>query len=82
MFMPPLLFGVGVVLVLVGWIWLLVMAFQEGILWGLGMLCLGPIVGLIYSILHWQQARSPFLTYVAGLGALAAARMMGFEISR
>ncbi len=50
---------------LVGSIWLLVTAFQESILWGLGTL-LVPFVGIIFVIMHWDAAKKPFLIWAAG----------------
>ena len=60
------LFIVGVLLAVVGGLWLLVVGFQTSILWGIGMLLL-PIIGLIFVFLHWQQAKSPFLLQVVGV---------------
>ena len=51
---------VGVVIGLVGGIWLLVVAFQESIGWGIGCLLCG-LVGIIFAIQHWEKAKKPFL---------------------
>jgi hypothetical protein len=64
----------GMILGVVGGIWLLVVAFQESIWWGLGSLLL-PIVSLIFVIMHWQVSKKPFLISLAGgvlLGIAAA----------
>ena len=39
---------------------LLIRAFQAGILWGLGYIFV-PFVALIFIIVHWDDAKSPFL---------------------
>lgn len=50
-------------------LWLLVLAFQEGIWWGLGSLLLSPVM-LVFVILHWDRAKSPFLINLAGVAAV------------
>ena len=48
---------VGILLSLIGGIWLLVVAFQTSIWWGLGSLFIAP-VSLVFTILHWQVAKA------------------------
>lgn len=60
-----ILLFIGLIPMLVGSIWLLVTAFQESILWGLGTL-LVPFVGIIFVIMHWDAAKKPFLIWAAG----------------
>ncbi|MBI3854327.1 MAG: hypothetical protein HY293_01405 [Planctomycetes bacterium] len=55
----------GIVLALGGHIGIVVAAFREGALWGLGCL-LVPIVGLIFVVTHWAETKKPFLFAVAG----------------
>lgn len=65
----------GVVLSLVGGIWLVVKAFQNSILWGIGCLLI-PLVGLFFALRHWEEAKTPFLIALTGviirIGAKAA----------
>lgn len=51
---------IGAIISIVYGIILLVRAFQAGILWGLGYLFI-PFVSLIFVIVHWEDAKSPFL---------------------
>ncbi len=64
---------VGAVIVTIGWIIYLYLAFTQRILWGLGVLLL-PYVELLFTVFHWQRARTAFFVYVIGhvvcLGAL------------
>lgn len=39
---------------------LLIQAFNKSILWGLGSILL-PFVSIIFVIVHWEDAKSPFL---------------------
>ncbi|HEY0947089.1 MAG TPA: hypothetical protein VGD81_17535 [Opitutaceae bacterium] len=39
---------------------LLILAFRKSVLWGLGYL-LVPFVSLIFIIVHWDDAKRPFL---------------------
>ena len=59
------LIAIGGIIMLIGGIWLLVVAFQESILWGLGSLFV-PFVGLIFAIMHWEKAGKPFLISLGG----------------
>jgi hypothetical protein len=64
----------GSVLAIVGGIWLLVVAFQQSVWWGLGSILL-PFVSLIFVIMHWQVSKKPFLISIAGgvlIGVAAA----------
>lgn len=40
-------------------------AFRQSILWGLGSLFV-PFVGLIFAIMHWADAKKPFLISLGG----------------
>lgn len=66
---------VGVILVVFGGVWMLIRAFSESVLWGLGCLFL-PLVSLIFLILHWRQAKDPFFLQLLGLGLLFAAALV------
>ncbi len=60
------LYAIGGVIALVGYIWLVVVAFRVGGAgWGIGSLLIG-IIGLIFAITHWEAAKRPFLVEVAG----------------
>mgnify|MGYP001821413435 FL=1 len=54
------LISIGMGLGLLGGIWLLIVAFKESIWWGLGSLFI-PFVSLIFAVLHWSVAKTPFL---------------------
>ena len=56
---------VGFVIAMVGGIWILVIAFQESVLWGL--LCLFcNIISLYYVITRWEKSKKPFLIELGG----------------
>jgi hypothetical protein len=59
--------GLGGLVILVGAIMLLVAAFSESVLWGLGSLFV-PFVGLIFIIMHWDVSKRPVLVKLAGMG--------------
>ena len=68
----------GFILAVVGGIWLLVVAFQTSILWGICTLLI-PFVSLVFVVMHWQQSKNPFLLQIAGgvLIGIAAAMAPG-----
>ncbi len=41
-------------------IWFLVVAFRKSVLWGVFCLFL-PIVGFFFLIVHWPEAKRPFM---------------------
>lgn len=55
----------GLLLAAFGGIWLLVVAFRESVLWGLGVVFI-PFVSVIFAIIHWDDAKWPFLINLAG----------------
>jgi hypothetical protein len=57
---------VGGIIALVGYVWLLILAFSESILWGVGSLLCG-IVALVFGVTRWPETKVPVLIYIAGL---------------
>ncbi|MCH2209196.1 MAG: hypothetical protein MK132_25485 [Lentisphaerales bacterium] len=51
---------IGALIAIIYGLQLLIMAFRESILWGLGYLFI-PLVSLLFVIVHWGEAKSPFL---------------------
>jgi len=72
--MPPLteqskliivLFGLGIVSI--GYLWLIVQAFQTKILWGLLTVLLAPLGGAIFTVVHFKRAFLPLLVVLLGV---------------
>lgn len=59
----------GMATAMVGSIWLIVVAFQESSVWGMGCLFFAP-VGLVFVVLHWDDAHKPFFVQLAGIAIL------------
>ena len=57
----------SLIILIVGKIWLLVEAFRQHILWGIGCLLL-PVVDLVFLIVHWHRAWRPVLLMLVGYG--------------
>jgi hypothetical protein len=55
---------------------LLIKAFQESILWGLGYIFV-PFVSLIFVVLFWQNTKKPFLYLLAGFAVFMVAILLG-----
>ncbi|WDE96611.1 hypothetical protein PQO03_01340 [Lentisphaera profundi] len=51
---------IGMIIALVFGIILLMKAFKESLLWGLGYIFV-PFVSLFFVIMHWEEAKSSFL---------------------
>ena len=59
----------GFAIFLVGGIGLLIAAFRTSILWGVGCVVIAP-AAIIYTVLHWTDAKNPFLLQVSGLAIM------------
>lgn len=54
---------IGLIIALVFGIQILILAFKESVLWGLGSMFV-PFVGLIFIIKFWEKTKKPFLYYL------------------
>lgn len=54
------------IVLFIGGIMLLIEAFGEGMLWGLGCLLLPVPVALLFIATHWYQAKKAFFVQVVG----------------
>jgi hypothetical protein len=73
--MSMLLVVIGFGLLLIGGLWVVVNAFKESILWGLGALFV-PFVSLFFIIKHWDENKLPFFVQLGGLVIYVAGAMM------
>lgn len=71
-----LLMVVGGIAMVAGGLWLLVVIFQESVLWGIGSLLFGPI-SLIFVILNWEISKKPFLVNLGGAAVFFLGTMLG-----
>ena len=61
------MYWLGLVMCLVGGLWIVVNAFKNGgVLWGLGSL-LVPLVAQIYALINFGENKIPLLLSVAGI---------------
>lgn len=60
------MFWLGVALSVIGWLWLVVNAFRESALWGIGSFIISPIA-LIFGLLNFGENKIPLLLSVVGL---------------
>jgi hypothetical protein len=61
-----ILLFVGLIIILIYSIQLLIVAFKTSVLWGLGFIFV-PFVNLIFLLVHWDEAKSPFLKGLLGI---------------
>jgi len=58
----------SIILLLIGlasFIWLVIVAFRESVIWGFLVFLFSPISAAAFSIYHWEEAKKPFLIYLA-----------------
>lgn len=60
-----ILYGLGMLVMIVGGIMFLVAAFRTGILWGLATMFL-PFAGFLFLCMHWDAVRRSFLVQFIG----------------
>lgn len=59
--------GLGSILILVGWIWLIVLGFKNGgALWGILNIICQPITGIIFCIMH-KTGWIPLILMILGM---------------
>jgi hypothetical protein len=57
----------GMILSLVGWIWLVVVGFRIGVLWGLSTLICPTFAAPCFALDHWKKTRIPLAIHLAGM---------------
>lgn len=62
----------GLVVTAIGFAWLVIAAFRQRVLWGIGTLVFPPL-GFLFLLLHWTRAHRPFLVAFAGWVTVGAA---------
>jgi hypothetical protein len=73
--------AIGLIMVLVGHFWIIVVAFQKSLLWGTASLFV-PVIVLGFVISHWNRVAKPFGLYVVGwLTMLLGAALTGSTYS-
>jgi hypothetical protein len=71
----------GVIVMLVGWIWLIIVGFKVSTLWGVLNIFFQPITGLIFCIMNktgWKQFIIMILGVIIAYGAGGAAFMSSY----
>lgn len=74
--MGSILFFLGVILLLIGGIWILVEAFKESIVWGICSLII-PLVALVFALMHLDRTKRALIIYVVGLVLTIIGASMG-----
>jgi glutaredoxin len=59
----------GLVFILMGTVLMIVAAFRESILWGLGVIFV-PFANLVFTCMHWAKAKSGFIATILGSALL------------
>jgi hypothetical protein len=69
--MATIIMILGVIGMIIGGVGMLMVGFQESMLWGIGMLIV-PLVSIIFVLTHWRDAKKPFMIQVVGWLLFAA----------
>jgi hypothetical protein len=60
---------IGATIILICGIRLIIEAFRSGILWGIAVICIHPLI-IVYVLLHWRNSGRLFLSSLAGAGLI------------
>jgi hypothetical protein len=71
---------IGFLLAIIAGVWLLVVAYQVSVEWGLASTFI-PFGAFVFLFKHWSKAQRPFYYQLAGLGMVAVGFVLG-EIAR
>ncbi|MBX9720073.1 MAG: hypothetical protein K2X81_01655 [Candidatus Obscuribacterales bacterium] len=74
-----ILIGLGALAMAVSGVWLIVVAFQKSIVWGLCYLFV-PFAGLAFICMNWDRASKPFLLNLLALVVCGAGVFMSPSI--
>ncbi len=64
--MVTLLLFLGAIAFLAGWLWIVVIAFSESVLWGV-LILLIPITALVFIFLNWEEVKLPGSLMIGGM---------------
>ncbi len=67
---------IGLIIFIIGGIGLLIAAFRTSIMWGIGLILIAP-AAIFYTVLHWKEAKNPFLLQLFGLAVLLVGSSAG-----
>lgn len=71
-----ILVWIGIALIVIGGLGFFIAAFKESVLWGLGCIVF-PIIQLVFLVMHWREAKTPFLLQVFGIVIVGIAVGLG-----
>lgn len=66
LYLSMTLLGLGCLLFTIGWIWILVHAFRESVLWGLGVFLITG-VAVAFGALRWDRLKVPLILHCTGI---------------
>jgi hypothetical protein len=69
--------GLGWIFAFLGGLWIIVLAWQRSVVWGLGCI-LVPVIQIIYVVLHWKESKEAFFMLLGGLALIVIARVFGW----
>ena len=64
-----ILFGTAI---FTSFIWLVIVAFRQSVLWGFLVLFLSPFTAVIFAIKNWSEAKKPFLIHIISISGFVS----------
>jgi hypothetical protein len=71
-----ILYAIGSLVALAGAIWILVIAFQKNVGWGIACLCV-PFVLFVFVAMNWAETKKPFLVWLGDFALTILGAVLG-----
>jgi hypothetical protein len=70
---------IGIVFILFGGIYFVIIAFKKSLLWGIGCILIYPI-SLIFLIIYWKETKKTFLIQLIGIGIIIISDLSSYKL--
>ncbi len=71
----------GFAALIFAWWWLVILAYREGLGHAFLMFLCGWIYGIIFAVMHWDEARKPFLIGLLAFGVIVGTNIASFALA-
>jgi uncharacterized membrane protein len=71
-----IIFSLLGILALIGWVWIMIYAFSDSVLWGIGIFCFSPLC-LVYGFTKADELKVPMILFAVGFICAIIGRVMG-----
>ena len=70
-----ILMMIGLIIFVIGGLWLLVVTFQTSIIWGIASIIF-PVLTIVFLVMHWDKGKKPFFYQLIGFCLMLASAFL------